>query len=206
MSTDNDYMIAPDPTIGSWLLAPVRLVKLLIAEIQGVLAFLIIVWPSTPLGYLARRKYWRRKTGASDILMARGARITGSEFIRFGEHLAIGENVEFVADGTDGLRVFIGSNILFARGVYLRSSNHALEDRHRRILDQGHVSKRILYEGSEYAIVIEDDCWIGANVIILSGAFIGKGAVIGAGSVVLGTIPPYTIAGGIPAKVIAERQ
>ncbi len=206
MNTENDFMIAPDPTIGSWVLAPVRLVRLLIAELRGLVAFLIIMWPSTPLGYLARRRYWRRKTGASDILMARGARITGCEFIRFGEHLAIGENVEFVADGADGLRVYIGSNILFARGVYLRSSNHALEDRHRRILDQGHVAKRIAYQGAEYAIVIEDDCWIGANVIILSGALIGRGAVIAAGSVVVGSIPPYAIAGGVPAKVIAERQ
>jgi Acetyltransferase (isoleucine patch superfamily) len=206
MTTDDNFTVAPDPTIGRWHLLPVRLARLVIAELRGLLMFLIIMWPSTSLGYLARRIYWRRKTGASDILFARGARVTGCEFIRWGEHLQIGENDEFVADGTDGLRVFIGSNILFARGVYLRSSNHALDDRERRILDQGHVSKRVRYQEEDYAIVIEDDCWISANVIILSGAFIGKGAVIAAGSVVVGAIPPYAIAGGIPARVIGERK
>ncbi len=130
----------------------------------------------------------------------------GWEFIRFGEDNAIGENAEFVADGTDGLRVYIGSNILFARGVYLRSSNHVLADRHRHILEQGHESKHVPFEGAEYAIVIEDECWIGANVIILSGAHIGRGAVIAAGAVVTGVIPSYTIAGGLPARVIAERK
>lgn len=199
-------MIAPDPSIGRWHQLPMRLVRLIAAEIAGLAQFLIIYWPSTPLGYLVRRMYWRRQTGVHDILMARGARVTGRDFIRFGEHLAIGENCEFVADGADGLKVYIGSNILWARGGYLRSSNHALNDRHERILDQGHVSKRVSFQGADYAIVVEDDSWIGANVLILSGAHVGRGAVIAAGSVVAGPIPPYTIAGGVPARVIADRK
>lgn len=54
-------------------------------------------------------------------------------------------------------------------------------------------------------IVIEDDVWIGANVTILSGVHIGKGAVLAAGSVVTKDIPPYAIVGGVPAKVIKYR-
>lgn len=168
-------------------------------------AFIVIMWPSTPLGYLARQAYWKRKARVRHIIPARGARVTGWEFIRFGEHNAIGENDEFVADGTDGLQVYIGSHILFARGVYLRSSNHVIDDRSRHILDQGHASKRVRFDGVDYAIVIEDDCWIGANVVLLSGAHVGRGAVIAAGAVVTGVVPPYTIAGGVPAKVIGER-
>ena len=111
-----------------------------------------------------------------------------------------------VADGTDGLTVHIGSNILFARGVYLRSANHGLDDRHRPIVEQANVSKRVTFGGADYAIVIEDDAWIGANAIIVSGAHVGRGAVIGAGSVVTGVIPPYAIAAGVPARVIGERK
>lgn len=206
MTAHDNFKIAPDPSIGRWYMLPARLVRLIGAEISGIVSFLIVMWPSTPLGYLARRMYWRRKTGTHDILMARGARVIGCEFIRFGEHLAIGENCEFVADGAEGLRVYIGSNILWARGGYLRSSNHALDDRDERILDQGHVSKRVSFEGTDYSIVIEDDSWIGANVLILSGAHVGKGAVIAAGSVVVGSVPPYTVAGGVPARVIANRK
>lgn len=54
-------------------------------------------------------------------------------------------------------------------------------------------------------IVINDDVWIGSEVIILSGVTIGQGAIIGAGSVVTKNIPPYAIAGGNPAKVIKYR-
>ncbi len=192
--------------LGHWVALPIRLVRGVVTEVRGLAEFAIIMWPSTPLGYLMRGAYWHRMTGAKDILVARGARMSSCEFIRFGERLAIGENVEFIADGVDGLGVYIGSNILFARGVYLRSSNHVLADLDQHIRDQGHTSKRVTFAGSDYAIVIEDECWIGANVIIVSGAHIGKGAVVGAGSVVTGTIPDYAIAAGVPARVIGDRR
>lgn len=54
-------------------------------------------------------------------------------------------------------------------------------------------------------IIIEDDVWIGYGCIVLSGVHIGKGAVIGAGSIVTQNIPPYAIAAGNPAKVIRYR-
>ena len=58
---------------------------------------------------------------------------------------------------------------------------------------------------SKGPVVIEDDVWIGYGVKILSGTHLGQGAVIAAGSVVSGNIPPYAIAGGAPAKVIKYR-
>ena len=54
-------------------------------------------------------------------------------------------------------------------------------------------------------VVIEDDVWCGANVTILKGVTIGRGSVIAAGSVVTRSIPPYSIAGGVPARVIKKR-
>ncbi|MDC0124525.1 acyltransferase [Gammaproteobacteria bacterium] len=55
-------------------------------------------------------------------------------------------------------------------------------------------------------IRIEDDCWIGANVVFLDGAHVNKGCVVAAGAVVKGVIPPYSVVAGIPAKVIKTRQ
>lgn len=54
-------------------------------------------------------------------------------------------------------------------------------------------------------VVIEDDVWLGAGVIVLKGVRIGRGAVVGAGSVVTKNIDPYTIAVGTPARVIGRR-
>jgi virginiamycin A acetyltransferase len=54
-------------------------------------------------------------------------------------------------------------------------------------------------------VVVEDDVWIGANSVVLDGARIGKGAVIAAGSLVNGTVPPYEIWGGTPARFIKAR-
>lgn len=58
---------------------------------------------------------------------------------------------------------------------------------------------------SKGPIIIEEDVWIGANVVILSGVSIGRGAVIAAGAVVNHNIPRYAVAGGIPAKIIKMR-
>lgn len=59
---------------------------------------------------------------------------------------------------------------------------------------------------SRGGIHIEDDVWLGYGVVVLDGVRIGKGAVIGAGSVVTRDIPPGVIAAGVPAKVIKERE
>jgi len=61
-------------------------------------------------------------------------------------------------------------------------------------------------EGKQGKIVIEDDVWIGAGSIILTGITIGEGSIIGAGSIVTKSIQPYSIVAGNPAKVIRMRK
>ncbi len=58
---------------------------------------------------------------------------------------------------------------------------------------------------SKGQIVIDDDVWIGTNVLILSGVHIGKGAVVAAGSVVTKDVPPYAVVGGVPSRLIKYR-
>ena len=80
--------------------------------------------------------------------------------------------------------------------VAMIAFNHGFYTREIPVKEQDYV---------DAAITIEDDVWIGAGVVILAGVTIGKGAIIAAGAVVNKDVPPYTIVGGVPAKVIKER-
>jgi acetyltransferase-like isoleucine patch superfamily enzyme len=91
----------------------------------------------------------------------------------------------------------IGKNCLIAANSGIFANNHLFSDLTTDIAAQG-----VTREG----ITIEDDCWLGHGVTVLDGVTIGRGSVIGAGSVVTKNIPPYSVAVGVPAKVIKKRM
>lgn len=97
-----------------------------------------------------------------------------------------------------GNGVRIGDAVAIAANCTLAPTNHAIADRDRRIRDQG-------FQPSKGGIVIEEDVWLGAGVVVLDGAVIGKGAVIAAGAVVRGPVEPYAVYAGVPARRIGER-
>lgn len=115
-------------------------------------------------------------------------------FCDYGYNILCGENVFFNVNCVvlDENKVTIGSNVLFGPGVQLYTASHPLDSMMRRTHK---VSK---------PISIGDDCWIGGNAIVCPGVTIGKGCVIGAGSVVTKDIPDYSMAVGNPAKVIRK--
>ena len=90
----------------------------------------------------------------------------------------------------------IGNHVLIGQCVNIHAENHQFNDQNLRINQQG-----VSYQG----VVIEDDVWVGSKATILDGVTIGQGAVIGAGSIVTRSIPPYSIAVGSPARVIGTR-
>lgn len=91
----------------------------------------------------------------------------------------------------------IGDNVRIASQVVIIPMNHIYEDPDTPIWKQGIKAK---------GIKIEDDVWIGAGAKILDGVTIGKGSVIGAGAVVTDDIPTYSVAVGVPARVIKKRE
>lgn len=91
----------------------------------------------------------------------------------------------------DSFTVKIGRRVFLAPRVTICPVTHPLEAKERKNLILGEV-------------VIEDDVWIGANSIILPGVTIGRGAVIGAQSLVKTNVPPYTVYGGVPAHYIKD--
>ncbi len=69
----------------------------------------------------------------------------------------------------------------------------------RQIITRGHPAQIDL---EERTVFIDDDAWVGAMSIILPGITVGKGSIIGAGSVVTKDVPPYTIVAGNPARIV----
>jgi acetyltransferase-like isoleucine patch superfamily enzyme len=115
-----------------------------------------------------------------------------------GKGLIVGDNVGMGTHGFFGCAggIEIGSNTIFGNYVSLHSENHNYMNINIPIRLQG-VSRK--------GIVIGNDCWIGAKVTILDAAHIGDGCIVAAGAVVRGEIPPYSVVGGVPAKIIKSR-
>lgn len=116
-----------------------------------------------------------------------------------GEKLTIGKNVGIAANAFISMRgpVTIGDDTIFGPNVAIHAENHNFNDVKVPIRLQGATRK---------GVTIGNDCWIGSNVKILDGVTIGNGCIIAAGAVVNKDIPDYSIAGGIPAKIIKERD
>jgi len=91
--------------------------------------------------------------------------------------------------------VQIGSNVIIAQHVVFSGLNHSYEDVGTPIRQQPVVTS---------PIVIEDECWIGANVVITAGVTVGRHSVVAGGSVVTRNVPPYSVVGGNPARLLKQ--
>ena len=91
--------------------------------------------------------------------------------------------------------VVIGDDVHLAQHVVVSGMNHCYEAIDKTIHSQGVKPS---------AIVVENDVWIGANVVLTAGVRIGTHAVVGAGSVVTKDVAPYTVVAGVPAKKIKD--
>ncbi|MBE7178966.1 MAG: acyltransferase, partial [Mucilaginibacter polytrichastri] len=114
----------------------------------------------------------------------------------------INNGVGPVVIGTDSLvgignviigPVTIGDHVIMAQHIVLSGLNHTYEDVRMPIRNQPVTMQ---------PICIEDECWIGANVTITAGVTVGRHAVVAGGSVVTRNVPPYTVVGGNPARVL----
>ncbi|MGA0558518.1 acyltransferase [Larkinella sp. VNQ87] len=91
--------------------------------------------------------------------------------------------------------VTLGNDVIMAQHVVLSGLNHGYEDVSRSIREQPVVTR---------PIVIEDECWIGANVVITAGVTVGRHSVVAGGSVVTRDVPPYSVVGGNPARLLKQ--
>ena len=90
--------------------------------------------------------------------------------------------------------VEIGDHCMFANGCFVTDGNHRFEDPDKPVTWQGFTSKGPTRVG--------DNVWCGANVVITSGVSVGERCVLGANSVVTEDLPPFSIAAGVPARIL----
>lgn len=134
------------------------------------------------------------------VTISRGVMIRPSSYyggdygigLTMGEHSSIGP---YGYVGCSG-RITIGKNVMFGPKCSLFAENHVFSNKNSSIKSQGVQQK---------GITIEDDCWIGSNVTILDGVTIGKGSVIGAGTLVTKDIKAGSIVVDKREKTIRER-
>lgn len=120
-------------------------------------------------------------------------------WIMTGRRLRLGDDVDLALEvliTTDG-GVEIGDRSMIGYRTQILSANHVVPPVNERIFGAGHVYRKV---------VIENDVWVGGNCMILPGVTIGQGAVVGGGSVVVRSIPPFAVAVGNPAKVVRMRD
>lgn len=155
------------------------------------------------------RRVWNRivvrsmlKTFGSsgkNISIMQGFYVRGNDNVHLGDNISIGPKGTFMCTEAE---IRIGNNVMFGPNVTLISGDHRT-DLVGKYMNE--VSEDEKLPDNDKPIVIMGDNWIGANVTILKGVVVGEGAVVAAGAVVLSDVPPYTIVGGVPAKILKAR-
>lgn len=154
---------------------------------------LLNIMPDTPMFWRLRIKALR-KNGCiigEGVSISPNVRITGKFMMGNGSSIAHNCTISGATAG-----VFLGDYVMIAAGCSIIAFNHGFARIDIPMVQQQNV---------EASIIIEDDVWIASNCTITKGVTIGRGSVIGANSVVTKDVPPYSIAGGVPAKVIKTR-
>jgi acetyltransferase-like isoleucine patch superfamily enzyme len=130
-----------------------------------------------------------------------GLRMSPTASLRNGERIVIGSGVHvgercYLWAGDSTGTITLGDKVLLAPEVFITASNYATAAG-IPVMEQPKI---------EADVVIGDDVWLGARVVVLPGVTIGSGAVVGAGSVVTRDLPPDAIAVGVPARVVGWRS
>lgn len=144
--------------------------------------------------------------------------VTWPHQVTIGNHCTFEKNISFKYDGIWSKgpaivikdHVFIGASCEFNINCNIIIDSYCNIAAGCRFVDHDHGIKIGIPIGIQPSvkaeIVLEQDVWLGCNVIVLKGVRIGKGAIVGAGAVVTKTIPAEEIWGGVPARFISKRK
>jgi len=122
--------------------------------------------------------------------------------IEIGENTSIQDRSILVGDVSLGRYCMLSLNVLMTSGVhyYDRWPHLLIRDQDRMVFADPEMAAQ-----HSQPITIEEDCWIGMNAVIMPGVTVGRGCVVGSNAVVTCDLPPYSVAVGVPAKIIKQR-
>lgn len=126
----------------------------------------------------------------NNVNIQKNARFSHS--CEIGNNSGIGENCRFYG------KVVIGDNVMIGPECMVITTNHEYRKLDILMREQGPMEER--------PVIIGNDVWIGARVILLPGVFIGDGAVVAAGAVVSKSVPSFAVVGGNPARILKYRK
>lgn len=145
----------------------------------------------------------------AEIRLGRGVWLSSEVEMETDGSIVIGPGTTIQRRSTINGNVTLGAECIVAPNVFISSGTHpfrlapelSIREQERRV-----AAGQLPQAGLDKPIVIGDDCWLGANVVVCPGVTIGKGSVVGANSVVTRDIPPQTVAAGSPARKIGDRN
>ena len=135
----------------------------------------------------------------NNVRVPKGCEFSGIENISIGNNVALGSGLKIL---TTRAKVSIGNDVMFGPNVTVITGDHRIDILGRPMIS---LTDRDKLPENDQDVVLEGDNWIGANATILKGVKIGFGAVVAAGSLVNHDVPPFSIVGGVPAKVLKMR-
>ncbi len=147
-------------------------------------------------GSLIRRRVRMDVMPFNNFVLGRNSTIEDFSTINNGVgDVIIGERTRIGLGNTLIGPVTVGNDVMFAQNVVVSGLNHGYEDVTVPIANQPVVT---------YPIVIEDEVWVGANAVITAGVTVGKHSIVAAGCVVVKDVPPFSIVGGNPGKILKQ--
>jgi acetyltransferase-like isoleucine patch superfamily enzyme len=140
--------------------------------------------------------------GRQHATIGKNSKVHATVIFRQAERITIGDNClinhnNVLQAGKKTAKIKIGNYVHTGANVMIIAFNHAFDNPEIPSIEQDY------YDAD---VTIEDDVWIGGGAIILAGVTIGKGAIIAAGAVVNCNVAPFSIVGGVPAKILKKRE
>lgn len=117
--------------------------------------------------------------------------------IHVGDDVSLGYRPVMIAELSE---IRIGSHVMFGPGVTVIGGGH-----NATVVGRFMKSVQEKTGNEDLGVIIEDDVWVGARALILRGVTIGRGAIVGAGSVVTKSVPPYAVVAGSPVRLVRFR-